>query len=274
MRWLWLVLAACTPQEESEPDGPLGDGLANPFPQSGQVVDGRMALVDLPTPDAETPLPVASLSYRAGFSPGQVAVLRLAGLDGDRLPGLDALDPEGASVLMIDLASGTRVPCMAELDAAAEADPALLVRPLTALPETEIAVVVTTDVVARPARFAVNGEVTRPLLDRLAELGVDPDDVAVAWSFPVQDGTAPLRSAIAQVDVLGPPSLLEDEAGRERTLTWRTFEGTFPVVDFVGDAGLLDVADDGTVRPRGEAEADLFVHVPAAVADCTLFGCR
>ncbi|MEO0601910.1 MAG: hypothetical protein AAF211_10775 [Myxococcota bacterium] len=267
MRWLWLALAACTPKGEPEPAGPLGDGLANPFPQSGQVVDGRLALTDLPTADADTPLPVASLSYRAGFSPGQVAVLRLPGLDGSRLPGPDAVDRDGASVLMIDLDRGVPLPCMAELDAAAETDPALLVRPLTALPEAEIAVVVTTDVVARPAGFAVDGEVTGPLLDRLAELGIASENVAVAWSFPVRDGTAPLRSAIAQAEVLGPPSLVEDEAGRERTLTWRAFEGTFPVVDFVGEAGLLDVADDGTVRPQGEADAALFVHVPASVAD-------
>lgn len=270
MRWWLPGLVACTSQVERlpEPAGPLGQGLANPFPQSGQVVGGSLTLSDLPDPGFETPLPIETLSWRTGFSPAQVAVLRWPGIDGAVLPSPEDPDPAGASVFLVDLDAGTRLPCFAELDAAAEGEPALLVRPATALAvDSNVAVVVTTEVLPRPAAFVAEGEVTGVLLDRLEELGVPRADVAVAWSFPVGDGTAPLRSALEQVEVLGPPTLAEDEAGRDRTLTWRAYEGTFPVVDLVGEGGLLDVAADGSVRPRGEAEAELFVHVPASVAD-------
>ncbi len=268
MRWLLWSVVGCAPTVERlpEPDGPLGQGLANPFPQGTMVRDGRLSLTGLPDPGFDTPLDTESLAWRRGFSPGQVAVLRWPGLDGTRLRGPE--EPDGEAVLLVDLDSGDRLPCFAELDAAAVDDPALVVRPLGALPiGVDVAVVVTTDVLDRPPSFVADGEVTGPLLDRLAELDISRERVAVAWSFPVADGTAPLRSAIAHVDVLGPPSLVEDEAGRSRTLTWRAYQGTFPVVDVVGDDGRLDLTDTGAVVPRGEAEADLFVHVPASVAD-------
>ncbi|MEN0063549.1 MAG: hypothetical protein AAGA48_15470 [Myxococcota bacterium] len=268
MRIWWLMALGCGPAAEPEPDGPLQAGTANPFPQASQIdASGQLALAGLPDPGFDTPLPLGELGYRTGFSRGQVAVLRWPGLANAVLPTFDDAETEGA-VQIVDLANGDRIPCFAELDAAAESDPSLLVRPLTALPARgRVAIVVTTQVMPRPEAFMVEGEITRPLLDDLEGFGLERDAIAVAWAFPIDDGTAPLRSALSQIRRIGMPSLTEDEAGRTRSLTYRAFTGLFPVVDFVGAEGRLDLQFDGTVVPRGEAEAELFVHVPASVAD-------
>jgi len=264
---MWWALFACT-RTVPEPHGPLGGGAANPFPQTGQLDErGHLALRDIPG-SFDTPLDLDSLSFRRGFSPAQVAVLRWPGLDGAALPTFEAPSAEGGDVRLIDLATGSGFPCFAELDATGGEDPALLVRPLTALPyDSDIAVVVTTDVMPRPDAFVADGEVTGPLLERLEQIGIDPDIIAVAWSFPVADGTAPLRSALDQSAVIGAPTLRVEAEPGERSLTYRAFTGTFPVLDFVGEGGRLDVADDGTVSVVGQTDAAMFVHVPESVAD-------
>lgn len=274
MRWWPWILAGCTGPFVEEPAGPVGRGFGNPFPQSALVTeDGRLDLADhVPEPGGPTPLPFDQLGWRRGFSSAQVAWLGGFEVDATALPTVDAIDPASASVQMIDLATGESLPCFAELDAYAVENPtgevpSLLIRPLTALPEGhEIAVVVTTGAMPRPTSFVADGETTGPLLEALADLGIDPDSIAIAWSFPVADGTAPLRSALSQVEVLGGPTLIADEGATDRSLTFAAWSGTFPVVSFTDD-GTLAIADDGTVTPIGEAAADLFVHVPSSVAE-------
>jgi hypothetical protein len=64
----------------------------------------------------------------------------------------------------------------------------------------------------RPERFdgLVNGRFDTPwsahyrdVVDQVAKLGVKEDTVALAWDFPVADGTQPTRSAVAQSDPPG-----------------------------------------------------------------------
>ncbi|MEZ4236577.1 MAG: hypothetical protein R3F59_10555 [Myxococcota bacterium] len=273
-----------TPPDTTGGTGLLGTGWANPFPSADLLdADGHLALRDLPaTPSA---IPVDRLAWRTGFSPGQVAVLRLPGIDDSGFAGWQAPERGAGTARMIDLTDGHDVLSFAELDAYPDAEErALLVRPLEALPYGhDIAVVVTTDAVARPPRFdallsdhppADLADVApryRDLVARLGELGVVADDIAVAWQFPVADGREPLRSALAQHTVPGSHTLddvrdrdLGDEVGVH---LWRAAEGTLRVQQWLDDDDGLQLGPDGTVTPLGETDADLFVYVPESVRD-------
>lgn len=293
MRWLIvpLILATGCKKGELEGEGLVGDGWHNPFPSTHHVVDGKVDLEGiLPTPLEGTPPPVERLAWRSGFSAGQTTMVHLPGADPATLPSWREPTPGEGGVRMADLTDGSWIPCMAELDAHPDAtDPVLLIRPLQALPfGHDIGVVVTTDVVDRPERFEalVNGppkgtsmpEDLEPhqahyadLITTLQGMGVDPDSIALAWDFPVGDGGQPLRSALDQLRV---PTSWDLDDVRDADLgdgvvpgTWRVGEGTFEVQDFLVDDELLDLAADGTVSETGTAAADLYVHVPASVAD-------
>src|SRR5688500_4378512 len=138
---MWLLLAACSGSDDDGGPGPgeddgvglLGTGWANPFPNAELVGPDGLDLRDLPAV-GETPLPVDRLAWRTGFSPAQTSVLRLEGISPDGLPSHLDIRPGEGTVRMVDLDDGTVLPCMAELDAHEDAlEPALLVRPLTAL---------------------------------------------------------------------------------------------------------------------------------------------
>ncbi|MCB9688531.1 MAG: hypothetical protein H6735_26070 [Alphaproteobacteria bacterium] len=290
--WAWLALVAgCSGGDDTTPtevedvgEGLLGTGWANPFPTAALVTDGHLDLRDLPT-TGDAPIPVERLAWREGFSPAQVSVMRLDGVDDSRFPRASAIAPGEGSVRMVDLTAGAYVPCMAELDAYPEAlERATLVRPLHALPYGHrIAVVVTTDAVARPDRFdamlsdrpppslAEQAPHWKSLMADLEAFGIPSDEIAVAWDFPVADGTLPLRAALDQV---APPgghafTTVRSAADGDRVVgrTWRAAVGTYRVQDFlVGDRSLqLDA--DGRPSVVGETDAYLYVHVPDSVKD-------
>ncbi|MFT4625036.1 MAG: hypothetical protein ACI8PZ_003702 [Myxococcota bacterium] len=295
--WSWLVFAglvfgACGGGKGGEtgavpPDdgvGLLGDGWGNPFPSRHLMADGRLALAPehLPPPSG-APFPVERLNWRSGFSVVQPSVLVHRDLTADGLPTADTEPGEG-SVVIVDRTDGRFVWCLAELDAheGAAADPSLIVRPLEAIPiGHEVVVAVLDPVMSRPARFdalvsgsppaslAVHADHYISLLDDLAALGVPADSVALAWDFPVGDGTAPLRSALAQVTT---PSVYAFDRVRDADTgvsvpphTWRAYEGTFQAVDFLVDDARLDLAADGAVRPTGVVDVPMYVHVPESV---------
>jgi hypothetical protein len=283
----WLVGCekdpAGLPPVPDEGTGILGTGWANPFPSTDQLgADGHLALRDLPVMPA-TELPVERLAWRTGFSPAQVSVLRLAGVDDAGFPD-GAGEPGEGTVHLVDLTAGREVRCLAELDAYPGAsEVSTLIRPLEALPYGHrIAVVVTTGAVARPERFdlllgdppprslAAVADGYRALIDDLDPF-VPAAEIAVAWEFPVGDGRAPLRSALAGV---GPST--SHTFDRVRNLeagdtvapgTWRVAEGTFTVPDLTGADHLLSLDADGGVTVEGEARAQLYVHVPTSVKD-------
>ncbi len=143
-------------------------------------------------------------------------------------------------------------------------------RPLTAVPDGHrVAVVVSEAAVARPVGFDPERPLTRRLLDELAELGVAGPDVAVAWEYPVADGTRPLRSALAQRQSEAPaPIYGEVREGDDAVAgAWRVAEGTFLATGVLAD-GLLALTDDGSVEVSAEPfEIELYVHIPPSVAD-------
>jgi hypothetical protein len=246
---------------------------------------GRVALepddFDLQT---LTPLKVERVAWREGFSVAQTAVLALPDLDPSGFPDWRSPTPGEGSVRLLDRTAGVWLPAYAELDAHPEAEPTLLVRPLLAVePGHRVAVVVTTDAAAPVERFhalldgpappdlEAHAEHFRSLVAELEALGVDEADIAIAWDYPVADGTAPTRSMWTQVTV--PDSWSFDavdelDAGDPvPPFTFRAARGTYSTVDFLIDDLGLQLEDDGTVSPTGSVDAYLYVHVPESVAD-------
>lgn len=265
--------------------GLVGDGIGNPFPSRFLVDDGHLAIPPevVPVGIEGTPLPVGRLSWRTGFSPAQVSVVHLPDVDPAALPSWREAPTLQDGVLLVDLDDGRLVGAMAELDANDEESPLLLVRPMEVLvPGHDVAVVVTTDVAPRPARFdalvdgrppadlAEDAPHYRALVDDLEALGVARDRIALAWDFPIGDGAQPLRSALAQLDPPGTfafDHVREEDAGDLLVpLGWRAATGTFEVQDFLLEDALA-VDDRGDVAVQGTREAFLYVHVPDSVKD-------
>ncbi len=285
------LVQGCAQQEADPPVMPLdpegglfGGGRLDPFPSFLHVgPDGHLAVEadPWPVPDGGTPVPVDRLAWRTGFSPAQPIVAHLDEVDPSRLPGWREETTGG--VRLWDLTAGRALPVMAEIDASPEAtDPMLIVRPMVALPAGHtVAVVVDADTARRPEAFqaviddpraAAWGPHVVDLLARLEALGEPTDGLAVAWDFPIGDATAPVRSAVAQVD---PPNawrfdeVLDRDAGSAGLLpeVWRTATGAYAVQDFLVDDEWLDLRPDGSVAQTGTAEAYLYVSIPNAVAD-------
>lgn len=292
---MWWALLAChgddladRPGLGSSPDegtGILGTGWANPFPNAGLVGPDGLDLRDLPDP-GETDLPLDRLAWRTGFSPVQSSVLRLDGVSPDGLPSFTDVRPGEGTVRMVDLTDGSVLPCMAELDAFEGAtEVALIVRPLVAVPVGHrVGVAVLDGAVERPERFDLMLSETPPaslaavaphyrdLVADLSELlDVSPGEVAVAWDFPIGDGTRPLRSALEQLTVPGGHTFTEirdlDAGDDVAPLTWRAAEGTFAAPDFLIGDRALDLQPDGSVLPTGAVDAYLYVHLPTSVRD-------
>lgn len=282
---LALLLQACAPTEGDDRAGLLGNGLLDPFPSSHLVVDGRLAIPEAPFPPTETPIPVETVAFRTGFSPVQTAVVRLPGVNPDALPSWRNPTPGEGGVLLVDLTEGRFYPVMAELDAWPDnPEPALLIRPQAAIPYGHTAAfVVTTAAAPRPERFeallsrkppedfAHNRRHYLDLMDQLEELGVDPDEVALAWDFPVGDGRAPMRSALEQ---LGEPGTWEFDLVRNAEDgddvprgAWRIGRARYDSPSFLLDNARLDRVGDGTVRPTGTDRPELWAFVPESVKD-------
>lgn len=263
----WLACVRGDP-EVATGDGLLDRGPLDPFPTAALIDDGHLALPTEGWPDLPTPVPGERVTWRSGFSPTQPAVIGMA-VDAGTLPTAADLRTDGA-VRLLDLTDGRWLAVMAEVDAWPDAvDPVLLVRPLAALPVGhDVAVIVTTDAADRPATFdPVRGA---HLLDAAEAAGLSPDDVALAFSFPVDDPTGPVRAAVASR--ASPGGFLFDRV-RNADLgddvapyTWRAAEGRFDVTTFLVDGRTLDLDADGVPRPTGIDTAPLYVHLPTSVA--------
>ncbi|MEZ4318862.1 MAG: hypothetical protein R3F61_15210 [Myxococcota bacterium] len=269
-----------------EPAGLVGDHPLNPFPVGVlHTSGGRVALdpadFDLTT---DTPLAVDRLAWREGFSVAQTAVLALPSFDPSGFPTPHDPAPGQGTVRLADLTDGVWWPVMAELDAHPDADPTLLVRPLKAIPVGhQVAVVVLKGAADRPARFDALLSDSPPadlaehaphfvdLVADLGALGVPADDIAIAWDFPVGDGTAPLRSVWQQTALPTSWTFSEvrhaDDGDSVVDTAFRVAEGTYAVTDFLVDDRSLSLQPDGSVAPTGSAEALLYVHIPESVAD-------
>lgn len=278
---IWLLLLACTGSPTPAPagEGLVGDHVLNPFPVGAlHMTDGHL---DLPgeaygLDDDLTPLRTERLAWRTGFSPAQTSVAVLPSVD------VDALED---GVRMFDRTAGEWLPCLAEIDLHPAADGnTLLVRPLAALPYGHsIAVVVTTEVSPPVEHFhAMLSDGPPPdlephrdhfldLVSDLAAQGLAEEEIAIAWDFPVEDGTRPLRVALETVAV---PSSFSLEPAREldegdpvAVHTFRATTGTFVSTDFLLDDTTLDLDVTGAPSPVGEIDVDLYVHIPESLAD-------
>ncbi len=285
----------CTGPDDSDDDSdvvpPVGEGLVgdhplNPFPVGAlHMVDGAVALdpedFELET---QTPLKVERVAWREGFSVAQTSVLALPDLDPSGFPDWRMPTPGEGSVRLVDLTDGEWLPTYAELDAHPDAEPTLLVRPLLAVePGHRVGVVVTTAAAAPVERFHAlldgppppdledHAEHFRELVDQLGDLGVSEDDIAIAWDYPVGDGTAPMRSMWEQVELPTTWSFDDiDELDAGDTVapfTFRAAQGTYTTTDFLVDDLGLQLGADGSVSPTGTVGAHLYVHVPESVAD-------
>lgn len=290
-----LVLAAlaCTDPVE-DPGGLLGLGPMWPFPSAHLVgEDGRLAipsglLPQVPEEDGGTAWPVERLNWRAGFSPIQSSVVLLPGVIEAALPPITGT-VGGGSVRMFDLTDGREWPCFAELDAhpdAPEDERTLIVRPMQAMPfGHQMAVVVTTAAAPRPARFDAllrGGDEVPPSLEgwrnhyrglvaSLGALGVQEQDIALAWDFPVGDGTAPLRQMVADLEPTRGYAFYDqddvDEGDRLPTGTWRRAEGYFITTSWLTEELYWGELDGHLPQITGTTEADLFVLIPESVRD-------
>lgn len=278
-----LVLACSSPPEGV---GLVGDHPLNPFPVGMlHMEDGHVALsaADFGLDPALSPLPTERFAWRTGFSVAQTSVVVLDRVEAAALPAADEPTPGASGVRLLDRTTGTWLPVFAELDAHPEARPGtLLIRPLQALePGHTVAVVLTTDLTDPVERYRAllhgraprdlrgHRAAARDLSEQLEGLGLPADEVALAWDFPVGDGTRPLRSAWEQVGI---PETFELEPSREAEddvapYTWRTTRGTFESVEFLVEDRALALEADGSVLPQGRVDVDLYVQIPPSVAD-------
>ncbi len=265
--------------------GLVGTGVANPFPSS-LLVDGEgrldLSVDDLPS-GGDTPIPVGRMAWRSGFSAAQPSVLTGIVVDPSDLPD-PATPPGTGSVRLLDRTTMTWLPCLAELDAHPQVEeeglvPALVVRPLVALQDGhDIAVAITTQAMERPEPFAALMEAEEPsdlpgylphhqaLLSDLDTMGLAGGDVALAWDFPVQHGTRPLATALAAEPEVFDVYLVVDPEPRVPQ-AWATAVGTVSVTGFLDDDRDLRLDSSGAAVVGPPAEAHIYVHIPASVAD-------
>jgi hypothetical protein len=280
-----ILLLACTgPKDDSASPpvdaGALGDGPLNPFPSMELVDDDLVAIPEgiLPQVEGGTALDVGRFNWREGFSRVQTSVAMLPGpVDPESLPGQSAIGT-GGSVQLWDLDAGVEIPMFAELDAHPDAidagERALLVRPMLPMqPGHRVAVALTPAVTMDGAPLALDAwDAARAadphyqaLADELADLGVD---VALAWDFPVGDGTLALRSIVAERGAPGAVTIdrtWDTDAGDELpTGLWRKLRGTFTADNWLVDDEVFE-ATAGVPALQGTAEVELWVYVPESL---------
>lgn len=289
---IWLLLACAedgpatgdTASGTPAPVGALVDGPLNPFPSAELVGDdGRLAFPEglLPKKEGGTDMDVTRLNWRTGFSRVQPAIARLpVAVDAASLPGLDAIGT-GGSVRIVDLDTGLEVPCFAELDAypdaAEDGRQALIVRPMAAMDVGHrVAVVITDAVTSGGAPLSLPQWADAKANDaHYAELEGDlnalgTDGVALAWDFPVGDGTAITRSLAGQVQTPDAYAFtrvvdVDTEPGALPAGVWKKIEGSYTVQSWLAEDTVFELADVPLPVDQGTAEATLYVHVPESV---------
>lgn len=232
MRRSWFLFlaaasAACDKTEapySGPPVGIIDDSILFPFPsvhlmrEDAATATGlRVAIPEGLLPVSECPdcrpMDVERFNRRDGFSTVQPIVVLLGDQDIDpaSLPGEDRIEDSlapGATVMVIDVATGERIPLFAEMDHSPDAtgphNRTMIVRVQRAMEFAKrYAVVLTTGIRTRgggtaapPPRFAAlrDGRSPHPALDRyvghyrslldaLERHGVPRSSIALAWDF-------------------------------------------------------------------------------------------
>ncbi len=210
------LVAAITDALEGAPEGcdPLDTRhCLLPFPSNATLRDGRVAFpaAGMPVNVDGTAINPTEWNRNDGFSPNTPILVHLPDVDPAILPpwtDLAASLADDAPVVLVDAATGERVPLWAELDAKADddADRLLAIRPAVALSEGATYVVGLRDLVDTAGAPIEPGDVFRAYRDRLTtELpaiedrrrametvfdvldgaGVARDELVLAWDFTV-----------------------------------------------------------------------------------------
>lgn len=304
---------------DGPPVGLLDDQGLMPYPSihlmaadDSAATGYRVAIPEglLPRPIDGTSLPVERLDLLDGFSVANTAVVLLpdADIDAATLPSALDLAPSvdpGSSVQILDLEAGQRVPCFAELDAHPDttgpADRVLLIRPMRAMAGgTHHAVVLTSALkdtsgatIPTPERFAAlrDGGDIHPglaahadhyeaLLSDLEGLGLDRDELVLAWDFwtATEDVThAPLDQVIAvtRADLPSDPGFdpsveIEwvsdtDEGYELNEHSWRLAQGKYQLANFLDADGIFALDETGTPIQQDDDAIYFMAMIPASL---------
>ncbi|MEM9746633.1 MAG: hypothetical protein AAF945_08060 [Actinomycetota bacterium] len=268
-------------------------GLRIAFPDGG-----------LPSNSSGVPIDVSDWNRLDGFTPNASIVTFVEGLDPDAssLPpwtDLAASLAVDATVVMIDMATGARIPLWAELDAKADADAdrLLVIHPAVVLEHATTYAVALRGLVDRDGRAiepsatfrtyrdALATEVAsvedrrddmEVMFDRLAESGVDRSELQLAWTFTTASTDGITGDLLAMrdlaLDAIGdePPGFeirVVDE-DHENPLMGRFIEGRMTVPNLMTDDG-----GPGTRINRGD-DGDPAINADAPTRDvdiaCTI----
>ncbi|HWE29134.1 MAG TPA: hypothetical protein VHB97_14095 [Polyangia bacterium] len=288
----------------------IGDDCTTPFPSSFyEVADSasptgvRVAVAANVWPSSATNIPFRGeqVNGRDGFSPATPFVVYFKnGVDASKLPtdvDLTAALTATSPVQVIDLATGMRVPILAELDASA--DPALgdrqslLIHPMVRLASSghyAVALVGLRDPKGNdltPAGFRAlrdKGPLSKSLkplqanyetlFTALAAAGVPRDhNLTLAWDVHVSSDTSSTQHLVGMRDTA--LLWLEDGGGHydisavndtpSDANLWREIVGTFHVPSFLtsdGPTATLNVDAMGNPTVRDTGTAPFVVHVP------------
>jgi len=315
--------AAC---DDAEPVGLLDDAGLLPYPSVHLMTEDpstasgwRLAFPEdtLPVSEGGTPLDTNRLNRLDGFSPVNTSVVLLphAEIDATTLPSVHDLAGSveaTSSVQIIDLESGERLPCFAELDAHPQctgpADRTLLIRPMRAMAfATHHAVVITDavrdtsgDPVAAPERFAAlrDGGDVHPglcasidhyeaLFARLQELGIARQDLVLAWDFwtaSEESIHAPLdriieagREALPAEPTHDPEYAVDwisdtDEGHYVNDHIWRVAQGSYQLPNYLQDDHAFSLDNEVLPEPQGDAGMYYMAMVRTAGAPLLLPG--
>jgi hypothetical protein len=306
MTTIFLLLASCGPPDQIElitgiPNEPGGDPLVPevallPWPSDHflrsdptAATGRRVALNEDVIPDGLTPEMFARDDGFSRMSP-MLAWLP-GGFSPDPLPsGPEATLASTSPVIVVDMATGERIPVLAEVDMQ-EPEPelrTLILRPQRVLkPDTGYAVILTnglTTVAGAPhtANDAFRAlrddlptdsdevEAWRQRFDPVSQAinasGVPRASVVLAWSFHTRSESQVIDDAVAIQDAMFTAPLDVWEITSDRIEgTDRLVEGTFQVPDFLDPEGGLARDASGALTAVGTRTADFLVTIPSTL---------
>jgi hypothetical protein len=288
---------------------------SNHFTRPDDTADTGMRVdleaTSMPTNVSGTPVDPTEWNRDDGFSPGGPIVLRVDGLDLDRT-GAPPITDLGASlagdspIVLVDMDTGERRPFWAETDAnAPPGEGVLFLRPAVNLTEGHRHAVALRDlrtadgttIAPSPAFVAYRDQLgtdvpeveerrgaMEEVFAALDEVGVDRDDLYLAWDFTVASTRGITGRAVAMrdlaFDALAGAAPSFDVSGVEDNPDpagqWsRTVQGTVEVPSFLTDDGgpgtVLNNADDpdGIPSQNGTLDAPFTCVLPGAPTGST-----
>ena len=274
-----------------------------PFPSdfyleadAGTLTGRRLALDDATMPQGVS---AATLASADGFSRAPALLAWFdGGLDPSSLPTID--DPsaalvDSATVMLVREQTWEPVPLLVELDLNAEDldEQALIIRPQDILEgSTGYVAILTTGLrsadgsstppVSEAFRALRDGVATDSstveaqrrdfelVNDAISGVGLDPQDVLLAWSFHTRSAEQVQHTLIAMQDATADWDLdgwtISDDAwdddGQNRLL-----HGTFQAPDYLGEAELIALDEQGEPVQQGTREVEFMLTIPITASE-------